>query len=80
MQPFDSPYDEPVINSVQQLAEARGVNMAHIALAWVLPNPLVCAPIVGAIKPHHPSQAIDALDVQLSDAEVAALEEPYTNA
>ncbi len=51
VQAFDSPYDEPVINAVQKLAEARGVSMAQIALAWVLRNPLVSAPIVGATKP-----------------------------
>ncbi|WP_328322239.1 aldo/keto reductase [Streptomyces sp. NBC_00388] len=80
VQSFDSPHDEPVINAVQQLAETRGVTMAQIALAWVLRNPLVCAPIVGATKPTHLTQAVDALDLQLSDVEAAALEEPYTNA
>jgi aryl-alcohol dehydrogenase-like predicted oxidoreductase len=79
VQAFDSPHDEPVVNAVQQVAEARGVPMAQISLAWVLRNPLVSAPIVGATKPHHLSQAVDALDLQLSDEEVAALEEPYTN-
>ena len=53
VQAFDSPYDEPVINAVERLAEARSVSMAQIALAWVLRNPLVTAPIVGATKPHH---------------------------
>jgi aryl-alcohol dehydrogenase-like predicted oxidoreductase len=79
VQAFDSPHDEPVINAVQQVAEARGVPMAQISLAWVLRNPLVRAPIVGATKPHHLSQAVDALDLQLSDEEMAALEETYTN-
>jgi aryl-alcohol dehydrogenase-like predicted oxidoreductase len=77
---FDSPYDEPVINAVQQLAEARGVTMAQIALAWVLRNPLVSAPIVGATKPHHLQQAAEALDLRLSDKEAATLETPYVNA
>lgn len=54
--------------------------MARIALAWVLRNPLVSAPIVGATKAHHLQQAGDALDLQLTDEEVAALQEPYTNA
>ncbi|MGW1024242.1 aldo/keto reductase [Streptomyces sp. NPDC002577] len=79
VQAFDSEYDEPVINAVQQLAQARGVPMAQIALAWVLRNPLVSAPIVGATKPHHLQQAVDALALQLSDEEVAALQAPYTN-
>ena len=71
VQAFDSPYDEPVINAVQKLAEARGVSMAQIALAWVLRNPLVSAPIVGATKPHHLPEAVDALGLELTDDEVA---------
>ena len=77
---FDSEYDEPVINAVQKLAEARGVPMAQIALAWVLRNPLVSAPIVGATEPHHLQQAVDALALKLSDEEAAVLEAPYVNA
>ncbi|MFF2470395.1 aldo/keto reductase [Streptomyces mirabilis] len=50
-----------------------------LALAWVLRNPLVSAPIVGATKPHHLQQAVDALDLQLSNEEVAALQAPYTS-
>ncbi len=77
VQAFDSPYDEPVINAVQKLAEARGVSMAQIALAWVLRNPLVSAPIVGATKPNHLTEAVDALDLELTDEEVHELEAPY---
>jgi 1-deoxyxylulose-5-phosphate synthase len=77
VQAFDSPYDEPVINAVQTLAEARGVSMAKIALAWVLRNPLVTAPIVGATKPHHLREAVEALALELTDAEVQELEAPY---
>jgi aryl-alcohol dehydrogenase-like predicted oxidoreductase len=77
VQAFDSPYDEPVINAVQRVAEARGVSMAQIALAWVLRNPLVSAPIVGATKPHHLSEAVEALGLELTDEEVRQLEEPY---
>ena len=74
---FDSPVDEPVVNAVQHIAEQRGVAMAQVALAWVLRNPGVCAPIVGATKPHHLQQAQDALAIDLADDEVRALEEPY---
>ncbi|MFJ1584700.1 aldo/keto reductase [Streptomyces sp. NPDC088197] len=77
---FDSPHDGPVIDAVQQVAASRGVPMAHVALAWVLRNPLVSAPIVGATQPHHLQQAVDALDLSLSDEEAAALEAPYVNA
>jgi aryl-alcohol dehydrogenase-like predicted oxidoreductase len=51
--------------------------MAQVALAWVLRNPLVSAPIVGATKPHHLQQAVDALSLELTDDEVRALEDPY---
>ena len=62
---------------MQALAEARGVSMAQIALAWVLRNPLVSAPIVGATKPHHLPEAVAALGLELTDQEVEGLEEPY---
>jgi aryl-alcohol dehydrogenase-like predicted oxidoreductase len=52
--------------------------MAQVALAWVLKNPVVTAPIVGATKPHHLADAAAAVEVQLTDEEIAALEEPYT--
>jgi 1-deoxyxylulose-5-phosphate synthase len=77
VQAFDSPYDEPVIDAVQALAETRAVSMAQIALAWVLRNPLVTAPIVGATKPHHLPEAVAALDLQLTDQEAQELERPY---
>ncbi len=79
VQAFDSPTDEPVVNAVQKLAEARGVTMAQIALAWVLRHPGVSAPIVGATKPHHLPEAVAALELTLSDDEAATLEEPYVN-
>ena len=50
--------------------------MAQIALAWVLRNPAVSAPIVGATKPHHLPEAVAALELDLTDDEAAALEEP----
>jgi aryl-alcohol dehydrogenase-like predicted oxidoreductase len=79
VQAFDSPTDEPVVNAVQKLAEAHGVTMAQIALAWVLRHPAVSAPIVGATKPHHLPEAVAALELTLTGDETAALEEPYTN-
>lgn len=75
---FDSPLDEPVVNAVQGVAEARDLAMAQVALAWVLNNAAISAPIVGATKPHHLPEAVAALDVHLADDEIQALEEPYT--
>jgi aryl-alcohol dehydrogenase-like predicted oxidoreductase len=77
VQAFDSPLDEPVVNAVAKLADAHGVSMAQIALAWVLRNPAVSAPIVGATKPQHLPEAVAALEIHLTDDEAAALEEPY---
>ena len=74
---FDSESDRPVVDAVQRVAEARGLPMAQIALAWVYRNPVVTAPIVGPTKPHHLSDAVAALDVRLTDDEVAILEAPY---
>ena len=70
--------DRPVIEAVQQVAAARGVPMAQVALAWVLRNPAVTAPIVGPTKPHHLADAVAALDISLTDEEAATLEAGYT--
>jgi 1-deoxyxylulose-5-phosphate synthase len=79
VQAFDSPTDEPVVNAVQKLAQARDLTMAQIALAWVLRHRAVSAPIVGATKPHHLPEAAAALEVTLTDDEAATLEQPYVN-
>jgi len=78
VQAFDSPLDEPVVKAVQTVAEARGIPMAQVALAWVLHNPAVTSPIVGGTKPHHLPEAVAALDVHLTADEIRSMEEPYT--
>ena len=70
--------NQPIVDAVQKIAESRGVAMAQVALAWVLNNPSVAAPIVGPTKEHHLADAVAALDVHLTDDEIAALEAPYT--
>jgi aryl-alcohol dehydrogenase-like predicted oxidoreductase len=75
---FDRDVDKPVVDAVHTVAQARGVPMAQVALAWVLSKPVVSCPIVGATKPHHLSDAVAALDLHLTDAEIAELEQPYT--
>jgi 1-deoxyxylulose-5-phosphate synthase len=79
VQSFDSPLDEPVVNTVQQIAEAHGVTMAQVALAWVLRHPGISAPIVGATQAHHLPEAVAALDLHLTPEDAQALEAPYTN-
>ncbi|KQS17391.1 aldo/keto reductase [Frigoribacterium sp. Leaf186] len=74
---FDSDDDGPIVDAVEQVADEHGVSMAQVAVAWVLRNPVVSAPIVGATKPHHLADAVAALDVELTDDDVRRLEEPY---
>jgi aryl-alcohol dehydrogenase-like predicted oxidoreductase len=69
--------DKPVIDRVGEIAKARGIPHAQIALAWLLQKPAVTAPIVGATKSHHLEDAVAAVDVKLSDAEINDLEAPY---
>ena len=69
--------DQAIVEAVQRIALARGVTMAQVAMAWVLKNPVVSAPIVGATKPHHLADAVAALDIELTAEEIESLEEPY---
>ena len=69
--------DRKIVDRVAQVAVERGVSRAQIALAWVMQQPAVTSPIVGATKPHHLADAIAAVDLVLSDEEMALLEEPY---
>ncbi|QJT05239.1 hypothetical protein G9272_37150 [Streptomyces asoensis] len=70
--------DEAIVDAVQKIADARGVPMAQVALAWVLRNPVVSAPIVGATKIHHLTDAVAALDLTPTADEIAALEDSCT--
>ena len=70
--------DAGVIEAVARIAAERGVPRAQIALAWVAKHPAVTAPIVGATKPEHLTDAIASLDIALTPDEVRALESPYT--
>ena len=69
--------DAQVAQALAEVATQRGASRASVALAWLLRKPGVSAPIVGASKPGHYDDALAALELQLSDAEVAALEAPY---
>jgi len=65
------------VERVSEVAEARGIPMAQVALAWMLSKPVVNSPIIGATKPNHLVDALAALSVQLTAEEIARLEEPY---
>ena len=69
--------DGQVVARVAEIAEKHGVPRAHIALAWLLQKKPVTAPIIGATKISHLQDAIGALNVHLTQEEVAYLEEPY---
>ena len=69
--------DRKVVEAVAQVAAARGVPRAQIALAWVLQQPGVTAPIVGATRVEHLDDAVAALSLQLTPEETALLEAPY---
>lgn len=69
--------DFKVVERVSEIAKRRGVSNAQVALAWLLQQPGVTAPIVGASKMTHLEDAVSALDVKLDETELAALAEPY---
>ncbi|HVB98749.1 MAG TPA: aldo/keto reductase [Candidatus Dormibacteraeota bacterium] len=69
--------DHAVIDRVGDVAERRGVSRAQVSLAWMLDKPAITAPIVGATKPLHLTDAAAALSLHLAPEEVALLEEPY---
>jgi aryl-alcohol dehydrogenase-like predicted oxidoreductase len=69
--------DRLVAERVKQVAEARGIPRAQVALAWVLQKSVVSAPIIGAAKFSHVDDAVQALSVQLTTDELALLESAY---
>jgi 1-deoxyxylulose-5-phosphate synthase len=69
--------DQRIVDRVEEIGRERGIRPAQVALAWLLHQPEVVAPIIGASKPHHLDDAIGAVEVKLSDKEIARLEEPY---
>jgi aryl-alcohol dehydrogenase-like predicted oxidoreductase len=69
--------DKPVIDRLTNVAQKRELPASQIALAWMLRNPAIAAPIVGATKIHHLDDAVAALSIELSSGEIDRLEEPY---
>jgi aryl-alcohol dehydrogenase-like predicted oxidoreductase len=68
----------PTINArVEELAAEHDATMAQIALAWQLHNEWVDAPIIGTTSVDHLEEAVAALDISLSESDIAYLEEPY---
>jgi len=69
--------DRAIVERVGDIARARGVSRAQVALAWVAGHPAITAPIIGATRPEHLTEALAAVDLELSAEERGALEELY---
>ncbi|MFI7278073.1 aldo/keto reductase [Streptomyces sp. MS19] len=69
--------DQRVVDAVASVSRARGVPMAAVALAWLLRRPAVTAPVIGVTRPEHLHDALLAVDLELTEEEAGALEEPY---
>ena len=70
--------DRRIVRAVADIADIRGVSRAQVALAWVMHQPAVTAPIVGATKPHHLVDAVAAADLRLTPDELARLAAHYS--
>ncbi|MCS0605460.1 aldo/keto reductase [Streptomyces sp. LP11] len=70
--------DRAIVEAVTRIAEERGVSRAQVALAWLLHQDAVTAPIIGAAKPRHIEDAVAAVELELSDKEIEELRQPYT--
>ncbi|KAF9470627.1 Aldo/keto reductase [Pholiota conissans] len=66
-----------IIAAVEKVAQARGLTMAQVSLAWVLSKPGVSAPVVGSTSITHLTNLIDALDIKLTEEEIKELEASY---
>lgn len=74
----DAASDQAISDAIGTIAQERGVSRAQVSLAWQLAKPVVTAPIIGATRPQHLTDAVNALDVVLTADEIARIEAPYT--
>ena len=74
---YDQEGDDAVADAVVSLAEERGDAPAQVALAWLLHQSAVTAPIIGATKMQHLEDAVRGTELTLSDGELGRLEAPY---
>ncbi|MGW3407621.1 aldo/keto reductase [Streptomyces sp. NPDC000888] len=69
--------DREIVDAVGRIAATREVPRARIALAWLLQQNTVTAPIIGATRPHHVEDAVAAVSVELTEKEIEELQQPY---
>ena len=69
---------ETINERVEELAAEKDVTMAQISLAWLLHQDVVDAPIIGTTSVEHLEDAVEALDISLSEGDIEYLEEPYS--
>ncbi len=69
--------DRKIVEKVAEIAKGHGISRAQVATAWILQKSAVTAPIIGASKAQHLTDAVGALTVKLSAEDIAALEAPY---
>jgi len=74
---YNTPSDMDVVARITEVAQKRGTPNVQVALAWLLAQPGVTSPIIGATKMQHLDDAVSALSVKLDAAEIKALNEPY---
>ena len=74
---YYEPSDYEVVDRITEIAKQRGVSNAQIALAWILHQPGITAPIIGASKLEHLEELVKAVDLELSEEEIKRLNEPY---
>ena len=74
---YFQPSDFTVVDRLTEVAKRRGVPNAQAALAWILQQPGITSPIIGATKMSHLDDAVAALSLRLDDDESKALAEPY---
>jgi len=74
---YGRPVDEAIVDRVAEIAASRGTSPGQVALAWVLHQPGVTAPIIGATQEGHVDEAVAALELKLNAEELKTLDEPY---
>ncbi len=74
---YYQPEDFTIVDRVKVVSQTIGKTMPQVALAWMLSKPYITAPIVGASKPAHLEQAVDAVSIRLTTEQLKTMEEPY---